>query len=95
MITAPASDHGHQLAAQQADARRRQQAGDERDQDRQRQRAPCVRDTRRDRGRDGGAGRHVRDRLEQRLAQPDRVATQPGEAAAWPETVSPVLATAS
>jgi len=32
--------------------------------------------TRRDRRRDRGAGRHVRDRLEQHLAQPDRVTTQ-------------------
>ena len=65
-----------QLAGKQADARRGQQAGDERDEDGQRKGAAGVRRARRDRGRDRGPWCHVGDRLEQYLAQPDRVAAQ-------------------
>ena len=51
-------------------------ARDQREADRQRQRLLRVRHRDEDRVRDGGGGRHVRDRLEQHLPEPDRVLAQ-------------------
>ena len=62
------------------DRRRGAEAGDEREADRQRQRLLRVGHGDVDRVRDGRRGRHVRDRLEQDLPQPDRVLPQMVEA---------------
>ena len=69
---------GGQLPGQQPDAPGAQQACHQGEDDRQRQRAPGQRGAGRDRSRDGGAGGHVGDRLEQHLTQANCVSTQPG-----------------
>jgi hypothetical protein len=63
-----------------ADRRRRADARDQREADRQRQRLLRVRHRDEDRVRDSGRRRHVRDGLEQHLRQPDRVLAQMVEA---------------
>jgi hypothetical protein len=63
-------------AGELADRDRRAEAGDQREQDGERERLLRERHRDVDRVRDGGARRHVRDRLEENLRQADRVLAQ-------------------